>query len=138
MKHTEYIRLKAQIEAEYKHKLESLETVWRLASSGTSADGKDGRPKRRRNGGLNTAIKALLPELETGFSQPKVFEILRSRKPELEVTPASVSSALRRLEEDGDIEIVERGAGQRPSTYQVKIKPLSLDGGESDAQSTVQ
>jgi hypothetical protein len=124
MRKSEYLRLKKQIEAEYRHKLESLETVWHMVSTnGSSADGDDG-PKRR-NGGLNSAIKALLPalKLEATFNQPTVLELLKERSPELGATSASVSSALRRLEQDGLIGLVERGAGQRATTYSVLETP---------------
>src|SRR5207247_2379311 len=101
MKETEYSRLKAQIEKNYHHELDALETVWRISNT-NGAKPDAGKPKRRRrNGGLNTAIAPLLPVLaiEGTFNQPKVFEMLRERRPELDVTPAAVSSALRRLEE---------------------------------------
>ena len=121
MKEPEYLRLKAKIEKEFKYKLDALETVWKMASTNGHLPDSNRPKRRRRTGGLNSAIKPLLPALKTvgTFSQPKVLEMLRSAQPELEVTAAAVSSALRRLAEDGDINLVEQGAGQRASTYRV-------------------
>jgi hypothetical protein len=122
MRESEYLRLKAQIEKEFKYKLEALDTIYKMSSTNGHHPDSNKPKRRRRNGGLNSTIKPLLPELKQigFFGQPKVLEMLRTAQPELEVTAAAVSSALRRLAEDGDIDLVEQGAGQRASTYRVK------------------
>ncbi|HEV8587709.1 MAG TPA: hypothetical protein VGQ72_02450 [Pyrinomonadaceae bacterium] len=123
MRESEYLRLKAQIEKDCQQKLQALETVWQLASTNGHKP-VTSRKRRRRNGGLNSAITPLLPELkqQDTFSQPQVFTMLQEKQPELAatITPAAVSSALRRMEEDGLISLVVQGAGQRASTYRVK------------------
>jgi hypothetical protein len=123
MRESEYSRLKAQIEKEYRQKLDALETVWKMANTNGHKPDAAKRTRRRRNGGLNSAISPLLSELkkQETFSQPQVLKLLQDQRPELaaSITPAAVSSALRRMEEDGLIKLVLQGAGQRASTYRV-------------------
>lgn len=116
MNEKEYERLKRQIREECAEKLKALDLVWQMAKAGKS---NENSPRKvGRKGEVLELVRAVLPNLSDKFTQRLVTDAIRQRNPDLgDIKRASVSSALRRLAGDGEIVVVEPGAGKRPSTY---------------------
>lgn len=120
MKDSEYRRLKRQIEAEYHQKLDALEMVWQMSNTARRNGIEAVSVTPSKKGALLGLIRGVLPEIRGEFTQRTVAEKLREKPPGTEIKRASLSSTLRRLADDGDIELLELGKGKRPSRYRVK------------------
>jgi hypothetical protein len=112
MREREYLRLKRQIEAEYRQKLEALELVWKM--SGKVA----GRPERIPRVALQQLVRAFLDEAHDGeFTVDEVFKYVRLQTPGVVLNRASLSGVLQRFVRNGELELVSRGKGSKPSRY---------------------
>ncbi len=116
----EYLRLKKEIEDRCRKDLEALERVWQLSKR----DEPDNKIKR---GDLQNAIVRVVSELKQDFTAEQVLARLKTAAPEIgEKTKAStVSSALKRMHENGEIDAVIRGIGRKPSVYRLKKSELA-------------
>lgn len=118
MKEKEYRKLKTQIEAEYHRKIEALETVWQM--SGEDATKAGNQPEKRfGKGSLLKAVRRALEQVKGEFTLRDIQEKIGLADSAFAATvkPASLSSTLKRLETDHELEIVERGRGKRASKY---------------------
>lgn len=79
-------------------------------------------PFNRAGFSLIGSIKELLPHLSGEFSQPVVYNKLRERHPEVadRIQKASVATTLRKLQEDGLLEVTYQGYGSEPRRYRRK------------------
>ena len=112
MREREYLRLKRQIEAEYRQKLEALELVWKM--SGKVA----GRPERIPRVALQQLVRAFLDEAhDDEFTVDDVFRYVRQQTPAVVLNRASLSGILQRFVRNGELELVSRGKGSKPSRY---------------------
>lgn len=112
MKEKEYLRLKHQIEAEYRQKIEALDLVWKMASKST------GRPEKLPRAAVQQLVRAFLDEWkDDDFSLDEVFKYVRQNTPNVIVNRGSLSRALQRLMLNGELEMVSRGKGNKPSRY---------------------
>jgi hypothetical protein len=112
MREREYLRLKRQIEAEYQQKMEALELVWKM--SGKVA----GRPERIPRVALQQLVRAFLDEAHDGeFTVDEVFKYVRLQTPGVVLNRASLSGVLQRFVRNGELELVSRGKGSKPSRY---------------------
>jgi hypothetical protein len=112
MREREYLRLKRQIEAEYRQKLDALELVWKL--SGKVA----GRPERIARVALQQLVRAFLDEAhDDEFTVDEVFKSVRQQTPGVVLNRASLSGVLQRFVRNGELELVSRGKGSKPSRY---------------------
>jgi len=112
MREREYLRLKRQIEAEYRQKLEALELVWKM--SGKVA----GRPERIARVALQQLVRAFLAEAQGDeFTVDEVFRYVRQQTPGVVLNRASLSGILQRFVRNGELELVSRGKGSKPSRY---------------------
>jgi hypothetical protein len=112
MREREYLRLKRQIEAEYRQKMEALELVWKM--SGKVA----GRPERIPRVALQQLVRAFLDEAHDGeFTVDEVFKYVRLQTPGVVLNRASLSGVLQRFVRNGELELVSRGKGSKPSRY---------------------
>ena len=112
MREREYLRLKRQIEAEYRQKLEALELVWKM--SGKVA----GRPERIARVALQQFLRAFLAEAhEDEFTVDEVFRYVHQQTPGVVLNRASLSGILQRFVRNGELELVSRGKGSKPSRY---------------------
>jgi hypothetical protein len=112
MRERDYLRLKRQIEAEYRRKLDALEMVWSLAG------GSHGRVATPQRAAVQSLVRRFLDEWRGGeFSLENVVQHIHQNAPNLAINRASLSGALRRLALSGDIEIVSMGKGARASRY---------------------
>jgi len=112
MREREYLRLKRQIEAEYRQKLEALELVWKM--SGKVA----GRPERIARVALQQFVRAFVAEAhDAEFTVDDVFRYVRQQTPGVTLNRASLSGILQRFVRNGELELVSRGKGSKPSRY---------------------
>ena len=112
MREREYLRLKRQIEAEYRQKLEALELVWKM--SGKVA----GRPERIARVALQQFVRAFSAEAyDDEFTVDDVFRYVRQQTPGVVLNRASLSGILQRFVRNGELELVSRGKGSKPSRY---------------------
>jgi hypothetical protein len=111
MREREYLRLKRQIEAEYRQKMEALELVWKM--SGKVA----GRPERIPRVALQQLVRAFLDEAHDEFTVDEVFKYVRLQTPGVVLNRASLSGVLQRFVRNGELELVSRGKGSKPSRY---------------------
>jgi hypothetical protein len=112
MREREYLRLKRQIEAEYRQKLEALELVWKM--SGKVA----GRPERIPRVALQQLVRAFLDEAhDDEFTVDEVFKYVRLQTPGVVLNRGSLSGVLQRFVRNGELELVSRGKGSKPSRY---------------------
>lgn len=89
-------------------------------SNGTASKGLEAsRTSNTKKGALLNVIRNVLPEIQGEFTQHTVIEKLREKNPGVAVKRASLSSTLRRLADDKEIELLELGAGKRPTRYKV-------------------
>jgi hypothetical protein len=67
-------------------------------------------------------IKSVLPELGDRVTQPATMDLLRERHPEVaaRMQSGSVTGALKRLEQQGVLEQVEKGVSNNPSVFRLK------------------
>lgn len=86
------------------------------------ARGNGASPFNRAGFSLIGSIKELLPHLSGEFSQPVVYNKLRERHPEVaeHIQKASVATTLRKLQEDGLLEVTYPGYGSEPRRYKRK------------------
>lgn len=128
MNERDYIRLKKQINERYQRDLEALERVWQMAqeSNGLVSISSSNRSYSSgdnvmRNEGLTEAIRSALRTFDDPFTVHIVINRVSELFPDLAESvrqkPASVSSALKRLEKFREIEVIRVGSGKRPSEY---------------------
>lgn len=69
------------------------------------------------------SIKNLLPNLDGEFSQPVIYNTLRELHPEVapHIQKASVAGTLRKLLDNGLIEVTHEGFGSDPKRYKRKV-----------------
>jgi|GEM_PF-2430985 len=130
MNESEYKKLKDRVAAEYKRKLEAIETVWQM-----SAENKPERPEpevngarrprvgsARRKAGKGAVLRAVREAIATmrgEFTSKDIKMAIESESPSIatNMKKASLWTALRKLEERGEIETVKPGVGRSPNTY---------------------
>ena len=120
MNQREYNRMKAEIEADYRHKMEALELVWNMAG-GASRNGAEAASTTLGKGTLLKAVRHTLADLSGDFTLHDVMKKISLNNPSLaaKLKQPSLSSALKRLAEDGIITLVSRGRGKRASIYRM-------------------
>jgi hypothetical protein len=140
----DYERLRKQIEDRYRRDIEALDRVWEMANgaSGTQKEASEARASSStqspRVEGLTDAIRKALATITGTFTlrdiMAKVMEVDPVVGEAIQDKPASVSSALKRLEGDDEISVVRKGSGKRPSEYRVGSAPQesSTDSGAND------
>ncbi len=118
MNEREYKRLKSEAEAEYRRKLEAIETVWKM-SGGASRNGAEAPSQVFGKGVLLKAVRHTLEEIRGDFTVRDIESRIRIFNPTLAATVRrpSLSSTLKRLEESHEVELVLAGSGKRPSKY---------------------
>jgi len=111
----QYLRLRRQIEDDYKKKLDALETVWRMVSD-PAAEPATSHPRQN----LMPLVRDAVATVDGPFTQTDLQEQLAAKNPSASIRRSSLASALRRLVDEGVLEIVERGVGKKPSIYRHK------------------
>lgn len=147
MNRDDYLRLRQQIEEDYRRKIEALELVWRIANeicavpapteseiSEESTDLDSGIQPAK--GELQKAIQDAIRDLRRPFTVSDVEDKLRAQRPDLLIRRSSISSALQRMAaaECASVEVVQLGAGQRPNIYERVSRHGSMKGKISESQ----
>lgn len=127
MNEREYLRLKKQAKDEYEGKLRAIEAVWSMArpSASKRRSAAGAQPGRRA---LKTAVLDAIRGMPVGeqFSTGDVVAALKESDEDAgQASAASIASALARMVESGDIELVQKGAGRRPGVYR-KHKEITI------------
>jgi len=121
MNQREYERLKADALSEYKRKLDAIEMVWRMSGGAnqTGASSNSFLESSVGKGFLSQAIRNALKLLPGEFNIRDVEKQILAIDQALasRIKRASLSSALKRLEEEKEIVLVEKGKGKRASRY---------------------
>ncbi len=113
MNQRQYDRMKADIEADCRRKLEALELVWQMANKNATPN-----PARSGKGALLAAVRAVVQVTTGEFSARDIQNRIRLNNPSFAaVKRASVSSTLKRLHASQEIERVTEGSGKRGATY---------------------
>ncbi len=125
MKPREYLRLKREIEERSRADLKALNRVWQMSGAGAvpSAGSREGASESRTRGRLLTAARAAIKEIQGDLTQQTVRSKIQEMDPVFGITVkrASLSSALRRLAHDGELELVSAGSGKRQSVYKSRL-----------------
>jgi len=121
MKEKEYIRLRREIEADYHKKLDALDLIWKMSNKAAAPSAqftlRPGSIVGR--GSLLSAVRNILTHVQGDFTAKRIAGMVREGNPELHVKTASVSSVLKRLAGNLEIDVIEVGKGKRASTYRV-------------------
>jgi hypothetical protein len=120
----EYRRLRQQIEDDYRRKIDALEVVWKLSANTSNGNSAEVPVKR---GTIDNLVRNVLGSMTGQFSPRDVMEEMQ-KIPDFPggINRSSVSSALKRLADDGVLSVVQIGKGKRASRYQrkgVSLKP---------------
>ncbi len=121
MNEAEYKRLRRRLDEKYREDCAALDRVWQLARE--HKDGGSASVSIER-GKVQGAVLLILEQMDGEFKLEDVVERIRLLNPELAaVENSSVSTVLRRLEglPDGQLEMVSRGRGKRPTLYRRKV-----------------
>lgn len=117
MNEREYNRLKKQVNEEYARKLVALDLVYEMSRSGSG--GLVNSTPSLPMGELSKAVRMAVDTQITTFTVREIEEKIIESQPEYKsaINRTSISSALKRLEKDGYIVMIERGKGKRASRY---------------------
>ena len=111
---TEYLQSLHAIKSAYEERRHALNLVWQLAKdqNGTTHE-------TAKHGEVIKCVRAVIRSLSDGFSLRDVESALEEKHPQtLSVTNRkSISSALRRLQKEGFIALLQKGKGKAPSMY---------------------
>lgn len=118
MKEREYRRLRSEIEADYRRKLEALELIYAISNSGAPQAEKPPESK----GALAEAVAKAASQMNGNFNVRNIENAIKVFNPVLaaNVKRASISNTLKRMEAT-DLEVVERGSGKRATTYRKRV-----------------
>lgn len=115
MHQREYDRLKKRIEAEYREKLGALDLVWKMA-------GNSGSTKVRATpleSSLVDSVRRALDQITGSFTIKTVSEGCAAILPDGKwFAGTSVSVILKRMADDGQLTIIERGRGRKATIYE--------------------
>ena len=113
MDEREYIKIKADIEADCQRKLEALETVWSLYKGKPSADVTNRLPPSS----LTAVVRQAMPSLGEKFSIWEIQKQMEKLFPAIHYKKNSLSGTLTRMHQRKEIEIVRKGEGTAPAVY---------------------
>ena len=109
------------VEAEHKQNLEAYERLKRAMVENSNGSTQSAQVHGPRVRSLNDAVKAVIPYVQGKFDINVIIRLIHERHPEIKtpINPTSISGILRSLEKIEELKLVKRGAGKRPSIYQV-------------------
>lgn len=125
MNYAEYLKLKKDIENEYKRNLEALELIWKRSQSVFVASQQGDNPElpgMPSEQPLSEATRLVISQMNKDFNADEVEQALRDHnyndgKP---INRVSLTNTLHRLFRRGEIELVRKGRGRISSTYKKK------------------
>ena len=124
MNYREYQRLKADAEAEFRRKLEAIETVWKLSggiAAAPSTNGAKANESGITKGSLQQAVRDACRLLVGEFTHRDVYNRITATDPvfadKIKDKMPSLSGTLKRLADEKELILVEAGSGKRASKY---------------------
>ncbi|ODS31732.1 MAG: hypothetical protein SCARUB_03129 [Candidatus Scalindua rubra] len=117
MKESEYNRLKKKIEVDYKEKLKALNLIWEMAGEKKS---RKLTPTNISNGkkNLTKCVSEILEQKTGEFTAAKVANWVSESNPDIkEINIPSISNILKRMAQDGKIQVDTVGSGRNPTIY---------------------
>jgi hypothetical protein len=129
MNERDYLRLKRQFHEEYAKKLEALELIWQEASGGK----KPPRDSEESKGGA-AATRGFLADAIAEFARShgpfdfssKDFEDWLLKTKGHRANRTTVTHKLRRMVNEGELALAERGSGKRASRYSWLTLPKEI------------
>ena len=115
------LRQKAAIDAanrEYRDALHAINKVQKML--GKNGDALPSPQETPEWPGIRGAVNKSLPAMPGDFTINDVKAFVDLNFPGSAVSRDAIGGELWRLAKEGKIEVVEKGAGRRPSTYRVK------------------
>ncbi|MCA9394364.1 MAG: hypothetical protein KC900_09195 [Candidatus Omnitrophica bacterium] len=115
-----YLRLKRQIEKEYREKLAALEVLrGSAAENGQSSSRNIGKTANKSSRTVNRTalVEDLVKTLERPFTYTDVEEAFITKHPDIECSPNFFSNVCSRLESREIIKRIKDGSGRRPAIY---------------------
>lgn len=142
MNEREYQRLRRKIVERYNRDLEALDRVRRISDdsddvddSGTGAGAGTAAVSSARIVGLLDVVRTAVWAQSGTFNLRDVIAKIEEQNPEvgdlLVGKSTSVSSALKRLQDENCIEVVQLGSGKRPSIYRL-VPVAAVENQEED------
>jgi hypothetical protein len=119
MNEQEYMKIKEDLEADYKRKLEALELLWSALRGNASAPAPKDENKTLPSQSLTDIIRQALPKLKEEFSIWEIKQEIERMYPAMkgQYKKNSLSGTLTRMKDRGEITVVQAGEGTAPSIY---------------------
>jgi hypothetical protein len=115
MKKNEYLRLKQQIDSEYRRKLEALEMVWSMSQE-PDEPSEVSPPTDEFN--ISQAIRTAIKEIyHKPFRNNDIQELLRRRYPNKVIKTNYISWWIRKMHNKGEIKRLEKGDSNAKKGY---------------------
>jgi hypothetical protein len=113
---TEYAAGLEELKRKYEERKRAIQLVWEISKQ--QSERVRGTV---RHGEVIDSVRQILQDLHTAFSLRDVEAALKGRYPRTAASSSrkSISSALRRLRNEGVIEMIRHGKGKAPSVYVV-------------------
>jgi hypothetical protein len=118
----DFDKLKEDAEREHQLDLEAIERVRKLLGKSAAQTGRNGSPRRRQKNGagkgkLLKAVRSIVKSQTGVFTRYTVEEGLQKEFPAMAIKHGSLKSVLKRLADDGDMEVVVPPRGRRHAQY---------------------
>jgi len=118
MNYEEYAKLKEELEAEFKKKMEALEMVWKMCQKSTGT--AELKNNNRAYGHIAVAIRKVLETTTVDFSVDYIMDALKAH--DIKVGRLVITNTLHRLARRGELEVVQKGKGRIASIYRKSTK----------------
>jgi hypothetical protein len=90
------------------------------SSDGAQAATSSGQVRVRRRMSFPSIVSAILRKLTDDFDKDTVFHEIQSQYPSFTGTPSKVARELWKRSRDGELKVVQKGAGRIPAIYKKK------------------
>jgi hypothetical protein len=90
------------------------------SSNGSQSATSSGGVRVRRRMSFPTMVSATLRKITEDFDKDTVFHEIQSQYPSFTGTPSKVARELWKRSRDGELKVVQKGAGRIPAIYRKK------------------
>lgn len=112
MRESEYLRLRQQIEADYRKRLDALDLVWKMAGQGNGHSTLKGTSK---SSGVSHAVRGIVDTLQGEFTVSDVEQPLKAQGSQYaSVSRKAIATTLGRIQ---SVEIISKGKGKIEARY---------------------
>ena len=108
----EYERKARELKDDYNRKVQSVETVWRMIREGKAPESPS----------VADAIREVIENRSEPFTVSTISNMIALDHPEMKdaIKMKTLSGQLTRMQQNGELELVERGSGTKASIYKKK------------------